>query len=153
MPIAYNAMFVMKSIASVWLSFDFVNRNLEERRKFGRDYNKRATIRWVQPRESFLLRKQRGWRGGGLSARWWSSMMERYWGRGGRSRNPYLWWHNTWTAHFGAWSTDSIYAKFPIQILIFVQFFCLTFFFFFFMLFREIPQGVNFWCTNQSTVT
>ena len=46
--------------------------------------------------------------------------------------------------HFGAWSTDSIYAKFPIQILIFVQFFCLTFFFFFFMLFREIPQGVNF---------
>ena len=114
-PLPTKAMFVMKSIASVWLSFDFVNRNLEERRKFGRDYNKRATIRCVQPRESFLLRKQRGWRGGGLSARWWSSMMERYWGRGGRSRNPYLWWHNTWTAHFGAWSTDSICAKFPIE--------------------------------------
>ena len=106
MPIACNAMFVMKSIASVWLSFDFVNRNLEGRKKFGRDYNKRATFRrgWVQLWESFLLRKQRD-----------SREPQRMEGRssvgkiviiddgamlrkGGWSRNPYLWWHNTWTA-------------------------------------------------------
>ena len=107
MPIACNAMFVMKSIASVWLSFDFVNRNLEERKKFGRDYNKRANIRKgldATLRKFFAPKTKRfTWTsedGGGEVCRpdgdhqWWSDIGE----GGARSRNPYLWWHNTWTA-------------------------------------------------------
>ena len=150
MPIACNAMFVMKSIASVWLSFDFVNRNLEERRKFGRDYNKRATFRrgWVQLWESFLLRKQRdsrepqrmeGRRSVGKMVIINDGPLL---GKGVRSRTPYLWWHNTWTALHSYATYTWWYNRISN-----IKFLTL------FILFREIPQGVNYWCHNQLTVT
>ena len=110
--------------------------------------NHQERIGAYNPEKVFLLRKQRdsrepqrteGRRSGGKMVIIDNGAIL---GKGGRSRNPYPWRHNTWTA-LHSYVTYTWWYNRISNIK------CLTLF----ILFREIPQGVNFWCTNQSTVT